>query len=484
VRSVFLFLTICIGQHLCAQFWQDSTLSGQALQEDLMALKSTIYSTHQDPFFYADSLTFELKLLTLKDHYQGGGSKKDFLFDVGDLLQTLQDSHTYISYQDLIRNLEKNGGRALPIKVRLLDDALYLKNDHMDLIPSGVKLISINGKRFNSLIAQMHDLSILEGNSANARLRISESIFPTLANHILDLHESNTIEYLVAGESTPQTIEYPALTIANFKSKLKKTEKKNPVQFKVEPKNIGVLTISSFSRGSDAKYWKSIRKAFAANKRSGCRKLILDLRGNTGGSSERMEGLFPYLEIQPSNVPANIIARQSQLSIKRNEQTFKGFSKWVLTRFFKKNEDVQNYLKMINLEPGAIDTLYYTHQAEPEKNRFTGDVFLLVDGLTGSASVNFASKFKEKELGAIIGESCLGPQGGTWGNPSPFKLPNSKISINVSTMRFNTTNTFETSPEPVAPHHYVRISAQDLADERDGPMEWVRDRAFIDLLDD
>ena len=292
MRSVFLFLAICIGQHLCGQFWQDSTLSGQALQEDLMALKSTIYSTHQDPFFYTDSLNFELKLLVLKDRYQAGGSKKDFLFDVGDLLQDLQDSHTYVSYQDLIRNLEKNGGLALPIKVRLLDDALYLKNDHMDLIPSGAKLISINGITFNSLIVQIHDLSILEGNSTNARLRISESIFPTLANHLLNLQEWNTIEYLVAGTSTPQTIEYPALTITQLKSKLKKTGNTNPVQYKIGPKNIGILKISSFSRGSDAKYWKSIRKAFAANKRSGCRKLVLDLRGNTGGSSERMEGLW------------------------------------------------------------------------------------------------------------------------------------------------------------------------------------------------
>lgn len=484
MRIIFLILTICLSQQVSAQFWQDSTLSGQAIKEDLMSLKSTIYNTHQDPFFYGDSLLFEMKILALQDYFGAGGSKHEFLLKVGSLLQMLKDSHTYLNYQDLIVNLEKNGGRALPFKVRLLGDALYVRKDHMGLIPPGAKLISINGERFNSLVATVHSLSILEGNSSNGRLRISESIFPTLANHIVDLNATNSVEYLADGDKTSQTIEYPALLIAELKDLLKQSRKKNPVQFEIDSLNIGILKIASFSRGSDTKYWRSIRKAFAKCMRSDCRKLVIDLRGNTGGSSERMEALFRYLETKPSNVPANIIARQSQLSMDRNDATFKGFSKWMLTHFFKKNEDVQNYLGMVNLEPGAVDTVYYTHKAEPEKHRFRGDLFLLVDGLTGSASVNFASKFKEKELGVLIGEPCLGPSGGTWGNPAAFRLPKSKISINVSTIRFNTTNTFNSSPDPVSPHHFVRISVKDLVEQRDGPMQWVRDRAFIDLLED
>lgn len=484
MRKYIFLLLMGISQLTFAQFWQDSTLSSQAIKEDFLSLKSNIYSTHQDAFFYGDSLEFELKLIQLQDYFATGASKSEFLLEVGSLLQYFQDSHTYLNYQHLIGELKKGEGRALPFRIKLINSDVYLSVDRLQLIPPGAKLISINGEQFTSLLAGMHSLSIIEGDAKNGYLSIAESIFPTLAHHIVDLNTTNTIEYLAYGESTPQTIDYPALKIDELKDLLGKGAKKNPVSLEIDSMNVAILKITSFSRGSDPKYWRSIQKAFAKMKRAECRRLIIDLRGNTGGSSERMESLFPYLELQPSNVPSNIIARQSLLSMERNDQTFKGFSKWMLTHFFKKNEDVQNYLQMVRLKPGETDTIYYTEKLEPQRHRFTGDVFLLIDGLTGSASVNFASKFIQNEIGTVVGEPCLGPLGGTWGNPASFTLPNSRISVNVSTIRFNTNNDFSKSSIQITPHREIGPSIKDLAEERDGPLEWVIERVNLDLKEE
>ena len=94
--------------------------------------------------------------------------------------------------------------------------------------------------------------------------------------------------------------------------------------------------------------------------------------------------------------------------------------------------------------------------------KFDGNSFLLIDGLSGSASVLFTSAFHRNELGMVLGEDCLGPLSGTWGNPTNIRLKNSGMNILVSVLRTNGTDDYLTSPEPISPQVTIQYKAMDL----------------------
>jgi C-terminal processing protease CtpA/Prc len=147
---------------------------------------------------------------------------------------------------------------------------------------------------------------------------------------------------------------------------------------------------------------------------------------------------------------------------------------WALRAFFKRNPDVRNYLKMMDLPLGESDTIYYA-QSEPfPKHKFKGQVYLLIDGRSGSASVNLASGFKANKLGTMCGESCLGPLSGTWGNPAGFRLPNSGLNVYISTIRFNANDEFGTDPSPINPDIEIDFTPADIAEGVDPVLEFIR----------
>ena len=110
-----------------------------------------------------------------------------------------------------------------------------------------------------------------------------------------------------------------------------------------------------------------------------------------------------------------------------------------------------------------------------KKHRFKGKNFLLMNGSSGSASVNLASGFKSQKMGQIIGEPCLGPMSGTWGNPAVYKLPNTGILVYISTIRFNANNKFEVDPSPIKPDIQVEYTRVDHENERDPVIEKVKE---------
>lgn len=478
MRHIFLTFFLLASAAGSAQYWSDSLLTGQAIKEDLMHLRSTIYNTHQDPFFYMDSSYFEQRFLLLEKELKDGASRQKFLMKVGELLQNLQDSHTYINYQALLGDIDKKGGHILPMKIHRIGAHFFVLEDLQGMFEYGTEIVSINEVPMKQLLGQMTNLSIFEGDSNEAHLRVAESIMPSLAGYVMDLKASNSIQFIPTDDDEIQITQYQAVTIAELKEIRKKSKVKNkPFTFEIDSNNIAFLTIKSFSLGGEGKYARYLKRSFRKIKSNDVRKVILDVRGNMGGSSERMEALFDYLQLNPSNVPSNIIARQSQLAMDRQAETYKGLTKWILNHFYKKNEDVQNYLKMVNMKPGTIDTLYYTAVREPARKRYRGDIYVLFDGLSGSATVNFISKFQEMELGETIGEPCLGPKGGTWGNPTSFKLPKSKISINISTIRFNTTNEFDNTPDEIVPNVISRMNPEDLRNGEDTQLKMAIEMA-------
>ena len=162
-------------------------------------------------------------------------------------------------------------------------------------------------------------------------------------------------------------------------------------------------------------------------------------------------------------IPNRIAVLQSPNSKALLESKAGRIKLWLMRRMAKHDEQVAHYLRMRELPIGARDTLVYTAKPPIEKHRFDGKCYLLMDGLSGSASVSMASVFRQYDRGLILGTPCLGPMSGTWGNPATVHLPETELDIVVSTLRFDATGHFDRTPTSILPDHWLAPTRLDVA---------------------
>jgi C-terminal processing protease CtpA/Prc len=98
---------------------------------------------------------------------------------------------------------------------------------------------------------------------------------------------------------------------------------------------------------------------------------------------------------------------------------------------------------------------------------------VLINGLTASASVDFTNAFKQRNRGAIVGQQCLGPVTGTWGNPALYVLPKTGLRVSIATIRYNYDDTFRYERNAIMPDHWVDCTPQDLNRMTDSQLEFV-----------
>ena len=463
----------------------DSVFSANDLVEDLQLLEKRVRETHQNPFTYCSEAELDSAFSAATDSVMEGATFLQFAGYVASALSVIKDSHTYLNFSMLGKHYKRNGGLYLNFSILRTDKGdIVIEKDGQDLLPPGSLLFTINGHNVYELYEEVEQYSIFEGNSERGNRRITDAIFSSIVSMMIPVDTLNKIEYISPGDKLPQRIDYPGKDYKTLKSEGKKKWKVTPDEDRSKTydleffpdDSLAVLKIESFAKGRSGKYYRFLKRSFRDIRKSDTKYLAIDLRDNMGGQTNRMEEVFNYFSEEKFSVPKTIIARQSEISKANYDNNFNNFQRFMLKLFFGGNEEAKNYMQIIEMPVGTTDTLYYD---EPEKrskrNFFDGEVYLLVNGKTGSAGVNFAGCFKKYELGTIIGEPCLGPLYGTWGNPAPYQMKNSSLNIYISTIRSNTTASFDTDPAPLTPDIYVPYNPRDMFHDRDTHLLFLKE---------
>lgn len=478
-----LFCALFLPQLQAQKNGPDSLLQIDAMQADMAELRRLILETHVNPFTYTSKAEFEQAFNKANAMLNKPMSQFEFAAIVGQTIQVIGDSHSSLNLADLAGHYKAIGGKTMRFEVMKLADGVYIKDSKYEQLPRGARLQTINGHSVDSLYHVSMHYGMIEGQAVVGHERITDAIFPVTLGWMIPLKEVNSVQLALPGRGNLTEVELKAFSPVELKKrKRKERSKKEVYELKLRPdSNMAILRIGSFSYQSAGKYHRFLKRSFRKIKKSGVEHLVLDLRNNTGGNSDRMEMLFGYLTPNPPAVPANIIARQSPTSRAHIKKQYKGLKRFVIDHFYKRNEDAINYRQMAALENGVTDTLYYKIGPKPEaKKRFDGKTYLLINGRSGSATVNFASIFKNMKLGLVLGEPCLGPESGTWGNPARAELPNSGIKLYLSTIRYNTNNLFLVDPRAVQPDILIEYSPKDLQNNQDPVLKKVVELISLD----
>lgn len=460
------------GQVLC-----DLEFASEAMLTDLDSLEAKLKESHVGPFHYCTESAWQNAVLWARHQCQDSLSYRDFTGVLGQLLQTLQDSHTSLQFGTLVGRIRRERPGRIPLQFAKDDNGVFIRRTMYPdewsstevrgkaLPAPGSYVVSIGGMPVDSITTIIDRYSLREGNSSNGTQAITAALMANLLPMVVPVGEELSMTTRIGGD-TVQTrtplLDRKAMKAAmrsqgeQFSRQMNLSFISNPTVF------AAVLEVPSFSAGSARKFHRDLRRSFRAIEREEIHHLILDLRDNTGGSSGRMESLMRYILPDSVAIPKAVVVKQSPLARAAWKRKPTWWRKLIYRRYARKSTEMRKYLEIAEMPDGTIDTLLYTPKPPFRKFHFDGEVALLINGLSGSASVSFAGIFRHLQRGPILGTPCLGPENGTWGNASKYVLPNTGAVVQISTIRFDPWGDLSPKRKSLLPDYRVVDSASDV----------------------
>jgi C-terminal processing protease CtpA/Prc len=450
---IFIFLT-----HFTFGQVEKKILSVSEMKADLDSLLHTIAIAHPDPTAYCGTELWKEAQAVAYNQVQSPMTTVGFSWVVSQLLRTLNDSHTQISYGALWRQHLTNGGNVLPIRKR---GSLVVKGPKAGLSP-GDELISIEGWT----LAQIDDMALAysarEGDSPISEKRMQDALFSlTIAQFVIQDKDSVGIVYRDSAGET-RSIRCKTMNNKDWKRYLKELNRvKEMPNFKMED-GVGFLQIPSFAPDDFAQQHRVIRRAFRKMHHQHSDTLVIDLRNNAGGLSTEVEYLYSFLSPDGCNTPHNIISKASKIGRQRYRILNRKFVQKVILKTMKKQENIYQYVYLRSQPLGHQDTVYFHQALIQPRHLYNGKVILWVNGLSASASVDFTHAIRLNHRGEIWGEPVMGGMKGTFGNTSTYTIPNSKLIAQISTIRYNYDASWQYDTQPIAPDVWIDWTPDEI----------------------
>jgi hypothetical protein len=189
-------------------------------------------------------------------------------------------------------------------------------------------------------------------------------------------------------------------------------------------KSVRVLRITSFKRNSKTFY----QRVFAKMEQDSIKKLVIDLRGNTGGNIYHAFDLLSYLITQDLVMYAE---REKNIELGQYLK-FKGYVQWYMGKILY---DV--YPHGQRWSEGKIKKYRYSFKSKKSKN-FNPELIVLIDGQSASSASLTAAYLKFYTKAKFIGNESGGTFAGNNGRTFPeILLPHSGIKIKLPLHRIN-----------------------------------------------
>lgn len=404
---LFLPVVACAGK---------AVFKKEQIKQDIVFLDSMIRAVHPDPFYYTSEEKYErLKdelLLSLPDSVS---QEKAYLL-MAPFLASLKDGHSLMMtpYGPLVEYL-KGGGKVFPIDIHLAGGKIFAKTDFYknSSFEENTELTSVNGVDARLVMSSLLKLYPIE---------LSEDVwYKTLERdfYILLLYTGLLTDERIelglknaGGESVYETEMMPYSSYPQNKT----TEASSQYAFSIdEPKKEATVRLKNFLPSE--KYYSFIDSLFDVIHREKVRSLVLDIRGNSGGSSDAVDTLMSHLYKGYYNL-------YSEAYLKISEAAKKKYQK----------RDTSFYAVIKNKPLGDLvpEEMESTYSGRPDA--YTGPLEVLVDERTYSGAASFANLVKELKRGRVSGTS--GGRNLYFGDFLFFELPQTKLLFTVSTKKF------------------------------------------------
>ncbi|MGG7467477.1 S41 family peptidase [Chryseobacterium arthrosphaerae] len=370
----------------------------------------------------------------------------------------------------------------LPVTLKNVDGRLL--QDSKDVaLPLGAEILSVNGVSAKEMISRFSQYYFSDGYSMPYK-EITGFERGMLDKFYIEFgtHKNYVIRYQWNGKENE--VSLPGISLENFK-KLQESrhsltfDKKllsEKYSFTKEGEGIYRLSLRGFdfATGKEDPAYKKfstfLDQMMDTLEKEKIQNLIVDLRGNTGGTGALYEKVFSYLTQRPFRDSHYAYTKFNEVPMEE---------KLVITPLFLSNgvtdkNGLNAYLK--SLYPKAVQEKYYWADDKnpsvlPHEKTFKGQLYLLVDHRVASAASHLASLIKSYTNAVVIGKETVGGYYEHNGHlPLVYELPNTGIQTGFSIV--HVIQDAQNLPDQkkgqgIIPHIEVHQTDQEFLDQTD-----------------
>ena len=480
--SVFYILLCCAvitGCSVSRTYDPDKKFPKEKLQEDYSLLRKILEEKHPSLYWYTSKDSMDRYFDEGYKNITDSMTELQFGWKViAPLTHEIHCGHTSFGmskrWNKFIRSKRIP---SFPLYLKIWRDTMVVTanmNRKDSVIKKGMLITSINGIKNHDLIKKMFGYLVEDGYEDNVNyVRLSTS-FPFFHRNVFGIYKTYSVEYIDSlGNNRKAFIPLFGLTedtlkkIRNFppvkQKHLTRKEKLDDVRNLKIKDGMGIMTINSFSGGSHLKQF--FRQSFRTLHKENISNVVIDIRANGGGDISNYVALTKYIRNTSFKVADTAVAIS---------KSFAPYTRYVKSGFF-------NNIGMFLLTKKGSDGRYHfgyweRHMVQPRaKDHFTGDVYVLTNGLTFSASSLFCGSVKGQGNVTLVGENTGGGWHGNSGIMIPdITLPNTGLKVRLPMFRLVQYNHIAKTGTGVVPDIYVGPSVESARSGADKKMELVK----------
>lgn len=399
----------------------------QKRHEAVSAIITAIENNYVDPYRGCSKEEWEERKKEIYLKVDSCKSDREYYLSLSYLGLLIDDVHfgyDYYTYKTKSLDIFNDPDIVFPIHIKSWreDSRLFVDKDFSETIPSNAEIITINGHSAQALSKKFHMLNTSEERfSYYVEDHHPRSMFSFMNFLSCERIEAPyELEYILPGTMKLLKIILPRKTrkemykhVPHFKGFGKPS-----IYTKIND-TTGVLKITSFVgfstfklvyfaisgkfNNNDKRFIKSINSSTKQLMAHSPAHLIIDIRGNGGGSMENVVYTMSHFSNKR-------IKTRNYFRVSDNNRAH---LKSVLIQRYEGHDSLSQTLSMMDtIKPGNYLDLDSTFRGKNNsdtlsnpKNIFRGKVYLLSDAGCNSAAILFTNSFKTLNIGPLVGAS-------------------------------------------------------------------------------
>lgn len=413
------FLSIASHAQKKQPFNPAETISADSARRNLTEIVDELKKKHPGFYRYNTEALFNKYFDSVLLSINTPQNQLSYFRKVKPVIAQIRCLHTGVSLSDEYLKYLNNGNNLLPLQLYFVNDKAFITANYSGntAVPVGAEVIAINQKPIKGIMQILFAAIPSDGYNETLKYQLLNHQFAQWYRSVYEVTDKFTLTIKTADGQKDLVLngiknkDMPAPAIMDLGNK--------PRLSFLLTDTLAMLTIQSFGntdiKAGGQNFKKFINNVFDQLNLNPKKKLIIDLRNNTGGTDANAAYLCSLLMNKPYRYWDRIeVTEPFALSIK-------GAAKLMYGKPVKQDSV---YIWKKSKFTNEFD--FYEPQL-PQKNAFTGKVFILINGLCMSSCADLAAVLQYNKRATFIGEET---GGGYQGNNSGL-IPEAPLAFGI-----------------------------------------------------
>ncbi|HEY5969054.1 MAG TPA: S41 family peptidase [Chitinophagaceae bacterium] len=453
----FLFIVYCLLSAIIlgscsvskSSFTPSKKYSPEQLNKDYAIFRGALEESHPGMYWYTPKNDMDNYFEWGKSQIKDSLNEEDFRKVLAYVISKINCGHTVTrSSTAFMRYRDTSVNKIFPLSLKIWSDTSFTDDTATvaanlfrkdTILTRGVVVKKIDNKPIETIIDTLFQYISSDGHNMTHKFQSLSnrggfgaaftSIYGQKENYFIDYLGNDGIEKTATIASyNPRADTVNRIAISRF-AKTSRAERKKQIMratrnLRIDSmNNVAFMDLGSFSRNLKLKSF--FRKSFKEMQDKGTKNLVVDVRGNGGGTVTNSTFLTKFIADRKFKVADSLYANT------RNSRYKKYIDGYFFNRFFM-------FFVTAKKKDGKYHFGYFErHYFKPKKkDHFTGNVYILTGGNSFSATTLFTQTVKPQDNVFVVGEET---GGGAYGNTAwlipDLTLPETGIRFRLPLFR-------------------------------------------------